>query len=276
MKTRISRIKIIVVLFFVALAVISVFLLRRTSLGKVAVWQRQASPGQLSAAHAFLENNCAACHTPVKGVEAANCIVCHANNEDLLALQPSAFHANIQSCSECHLEHQGVNRRPTWMDHVALARIGLRELGADSTDGEKRQTRDQLVTWIRQHDASANARAAHPEITATEMTLDCASCHSNKDPHFKFLGQKCAECHGTTKWTITSFLHPSPRSTSCAQCHQAPPSHYMMHFEMVDKKIAAQGQGNGCCEGVQVNQCYRCHQIDSWNNIKGFGWYKHH
>jgi hypothetical protein len=278
MKTRITRNRIIVVLFFVALAIISVFLLRRTSLGKVAVWQQQVSPGRLSAGHAFLETNCTACHTPIKGVEAANCVVCHANNEALLARQPSAFHSSIQSCSECHLEHQGVNRRPTWMDHAALARIGLRELNADQADGEKRQKRDQLVKWIRQHDASESARAAHPEVTATEMTLDCASCHSNKDPHFKLFGQDCAECHGTTKWTIAGFVHPSSRSTDCAQCHQAPPSHYMMHFEMVDKRIAAQDntKGNACCEGVQVNQCYRCHQTDSWNNIKGFGWYKHH
>ena len=278
MNPRITRSKIIVVLFFVALAVISVFLLRRTSLGKVAVWQQQVSPGRLSAAHAFLENNCTACHVPFKGVEAANCVSCHANNEALLARQPSAFHASIQSCSECHLEHQGVNRRPVLMDHPALARIGLRELDADQADGEKRQTRAQLRTWIRQHEASESARAAHPEITATEMTLDCSSCHSNKDPHFKLLGQDCAECHGTAKWTIANFIHPSPRSTDCAQCHQAPPSHYMMHFEMVDKKIAAQdnSKGNACCEGVQVNQCYRCHQTDSWNNIKGVGWYKHH
>jgi hypothetical protein len=245
---------------------------------QAVTWQRQVSPGRLSAAHAFVENNCVACHTPVKGVEAGNCVVCHVNNEDLLARQPSAFHAHVQSCSQCHIEHQGPNRRPTKMDHLALARFGLRELGADQADGEKRQTRDQLVTWIRQHDASESARAAHPEITATEMTLDCASCHSNKDPHFKLLGQNCAECHGTTKWTITSFVHPSPRSTSCAQCHQAPPSHYMMHFEMVDKMVAGKANtpGNPCCVDVQVNQCYRCHQTDSWNDIKGVGWYKHH
>ena len=46
---------------------------------KVAA-QRAVSPGRLSKAHAFLENNCAACHTPLKGVEAKNCIVCHAKH----------------------------------------------------------------------------------------------------------------------------------------------------------------------------------------------------
>jgi mono/diheme cytochrome c family protein len=35
---------------------------------KIAV-QRAVSPGDLSLRHAFLENNCAACHTPAKGAE---------------------------------------------------------------------------------------------------------------------------------------------------------------------------------------------------------------
>ena len=37
------------------------------------------NPGPISEAHAFLENNCAACHTPFRGVEDANCVVCHAS-----------------------------------------------------------------------------------------------------------------------------------------------------------------------------------------------------
>ena len=44
------------------LALVLVTLLRTTSLGDAVTWQRQASPGRLSAAHGFLENNCAACH----------------------------------------------------------------------------------------------------------------------------------------------------------------------------------------------------------------------
>ena len=46
--------------------------------------QRAVRPGELSQPHAFLENNCAACHTAVKGVEAKNCIVCHADNTAIL------------------------------------------------------------------------------------------------------------------------------------------------------------------------------------------------
>lgn len=269
--------KWIVIIFVLSAAVVLGGFLHQRGLVRSAVWLRQVSPGQLSAAHASLENNCAACHTPVKGVEAVNCVACHANNEALLRRQTTAFHAHIQSCSQCHLEHEGANRRPTQMDHLALARFGLRELN-DVADSERRQVRGQLLGWIRQHRTGAGPETGHRSITPEEMILDCASCHSNQDKHFKLFGQDCAQCHATTQWVIAEFQHPSPRSTDCAQCHQAPPSHYMEHFEMVDKTVAgkANAPGNPCCADVQVNQCYRCHQTNAWNDIKGVGWYKHH
>ena len=245
---------------------------------QAAIWQRQVSPGRLSAAHVFLENNCGMCHTPVKGVEPESCIVCHANNAALLQLQPTAFHAEIGTCSICHVEHQGTNRRPTKMNHLALARFGLRELNEDTQDSERRRLRGQILGWLMRYRAGEVPEAGQRRVAPEEMMLDCARCHSNQDKHMKLFGQDCAECHTTAQWTVAEFQHPSPRSTSCAQCHQPPPSHYMMHFEMVDKSVARKANvpGNPCCADVQVNQCYRCHQTNSWNDIKGAGWYKHH
>jgi hypothetical protein len=48
-----------------------------------------------------------------------------------------------------------------------------------------------------------------------------------------------------------------------------PPSHTMMHFQMVSAKVARQ-------PAARVYQCFLCHQTTSWNDIKGVGWYKHH
>ena len=103
---------------------LAVALARWTGLGKASAWQRLASPGRLSAAHAFLEDSCASCHTPGRGPEPANCIACHASDEALLGRQATAFHAGIGSCRECHPEHRGGDRRPTVMDHDALAEVG--------------------------------------------------------------------------------------------------------------------------------------------------------
>lgn len=227
-------------------------------------WESQVAPGKLSAAHATLETNCASCHTAVKGVDDAKCISCHGDNKALLGRQPTAFHANVGNCASCHIEHQGKEANLRVMDHKTLAQIGQRLLSKEKNDVNQQK--------------SLLLPADHPLLSALEATLDCASCHSTKDKHLGLFGKNCASCHATTQWTIPKFQHPSVLSISCAQCHQAPPSHYMMHFEMVSKKIAARSNenGKGCCDGVVVSQCYSCHKTTSWNDIQGVGFYKHH
>jgi hypothetical protein len=221
--------------------------------GSVAVpgWQFMINPGNLSAKHQFLATQCEACHTPYAGVTADKCIVCHANNQLLLAKQPTAFHAGIGMCPGCHVEHLGVTPRPITMDHVVLARIGVRKAsGAPQVE-------------------LSTLPVAHPHIQPEEMALDCATCHANQDPHRMLFGRDCASCHATSAWHIPEFRHPSLLSMDCAQCHQAPPSHYMEHFRMVSMTVAG-------IEHADVSQCFLCHKTNAWNDIRGVGWYKHH
>jgi len=82
-------------------------------------WQQLTSPGPLSKAHAFIGNNCAACHSPVAGVTRAKCVTCHANEADLLERQPTAFHVGISECAACRYEHVAGIERPIHMDHAA-------------------------------------------------------------------------------------------------------------------------------------------------------------
>ena len=237
---------------------------RAQRLLSTATWQHMASPGDLSKAHAFLENNCAACHTPTRSVLAQNCIVCHANNQALLQRQPTAFHANITECAACHIEHQGRVATATQMDHVALAHIGCKMLEGASSPSRPDMAKVQY--WLER--TAPSARPANHRA-AEEALLNCAACHSTKDKHLGLFGTDCAACHTTTAWTIPEFRHPSAASQSCAQCHQAPPSHYMEHFRMISMKVARQ-------EHADVSQCFLCHQTTSWNDIKGVGYYKHH
>ena len=232
-----------------------------SSWSKASTWQNMSSPGPLSGAHAFLKDNCAACHTPSKGAVGINCISCHANNAALLQRQPTSFHADITACAPCHVEHLG-GLAPTRMDHAALAHIGLSQLESvklfrsDSRRIQRRMNESRPLT------ENAN-------ITPLEATLNCAACHATKDRHRGNFGSDCASCHGVTKWTIPEYRHPSPNSQDCAQCHQAPPSHSMMHFKMVSASVARQPD-------AKVSECYKCHQTTVWNDIKGVGWYKHH
>lgn len=227
-------------------------------------WQRMVMPGDLSGPHAFLDTNCAACHTPVKGVEAANCIVCHADDRVLQGMA-TAFHAEIGACAPCHLEHQGGGSRTTRMDHVLLARVGLQQLEREA--GQAGQDAARLGRWLADSAATPESWPAH--LQSEERLLDCAACHQTSQPHRDFFGMDCAQCHATGQWSIADFRHPSPSSKSCAQCHQAPPSHYMEHFKMVSMKTSG-------VEEAEVEQCFLCHQSTSWNDIQGVGFYKHH
>lgn len=260
-----------IVLLPVVLGTGLVVLARRTSLGRASTWQRQASPGPLSAAHSFLENDCAACHTPVKGPEPAQCIACHVNDVALLQRQPTAFHGQVGSCRECHLEHGGVGHLPTLMDHDALVRIALRPAPTNERGAAgAQQLREQLASWINQSEhTDGPASRGNTHLPSREAALDCSACHGTKDRHSGYFGRDCTECHGTAAWTIAEFRHPSPRNTECAQCHRPPPSHGMEHFRTVSAKVARQ-------PAARVDQCFLCHQTTSWNDIRGLGYYKHH
>ena len=247
----------------IAIAVVggitTVVALYHSGSSSVPGWQSFFQPGALSVKHAFLGDKCEACHTPIRGVEATACITCHFTAAADLGKQPTAFHANIQDCRGCHVEHQGATR-PTKIDHAALLRIGSHlAVGTAGHPGVSRQMVNDMAAFL----------GVRVSQSAEKNGLGCASCHSNRDPHRELFGRDCAGCHDTATWRIAGFLHPSPTSRDCAQCHQAPPGHYMMHFEMVSKTVARQ-------EHAQVNQCFLCHRTNSWNDIKGIGWYKHH
>jgi hypothetical protein len=218
-------------------------------------WKYGFEPGKLSKSHSFLSNQCTTCHSAGRGVTTVGCVSCHANNELLLKRQPTAFHANVTSCKECHREHQGGLKPPLLMDHEALARIGVRLL---KNETGKVLTKNELkLVRMNSHDS-------HPT-----SKLNCVNCHSNQDVHQQLFGTSCISCHSTTSWRIEAYKHPSVNDRQCMQCHQPPPSHSMGHFTMISMKIAGQ-------EHAQVQQCFLCHRTTSWNDIQGVGWYKHH
>lgn len=244
----------------------------------VPLWAAAASPGPLSAAHDFLGARCESCHVPTRGVEAAPCLTCHATAAPDLVTRPStAFHASIGECGGCHVEHQGRGRRPVGMDHAVLVAAGharaaeasARDARADGEGVEHSLARLREALGGSFADLGGAAPGPRDLPPREANLLDCAGCHANRDPHRTLLGRDCWGCHTTAAWTVGGFRHPSPRSRDCAQCHQAPPSHYMMHFEMMDRTIAGQ-------EHARVEQCFLCHRTDAWNNIRGVGWYKHH
>lgn len=223
-------------------------------------WGKAFEPAPLSAAHAFLSDKCETCHTPIRGVEARACVSCHSTNATTLGKQSTAFHFASVDCRGCHAEHRG-RARPTRMDHQQLLRSGSRDT-ADAARNDVGPLHEIFVDFRK-------LVGSEQLSTRDAAKLDCAGCHSNRDPHQGLLGRDCANCHNSSTWRVSGYAHPSPSSKDCAQCHQAPPSHYMEHFSMVSQPIAKQ-------EHAKVNECFLCHRTNSFNDVKGAGWYKHH
>lgn len=224
-------------------------------------WAAFVNPGPLSVKHEFLADRCEACHTPHQGSPADKCIACHAASEPLLAKQSTRFHGEVGECAACHMEHLGREHLPVVMSHGAL-------VGAAGRAARAERAVDSAAI-LQALGLSARAVPPHARIAPAELALNCNACHSNQDPHRGLMGMSCASCHATTAWTIPEYRHPSSLSTDCASCHQAPPSHFMEHFSMVSMKVVG-------LEHAEVSQCFLCHKTNSWNDIKGVGWYKHH
>lgn len=225
-------------------------------------WALSVQPGELSKFHSKLENSCNECHAPYRGVIREQCVTCHAAQSEILKKQNTSFHGSITSCTGCHFEHQGKDASITTMDHTHLALVATEMLRSSSasTQNSGLAIASTLAT---------ERKGYHGPDAALEKALNCATCHENQDPHRSLFGTDCSSCHETVTWNIKSYRHPRPTSRDCSQCHQGPPSHYMMHFKMISERVAG-------VEHTQVNDCFVCHQTTAWNDIKGVGWYKHH
>ncbi len=219
-------------------------------------------PGKLSKFHANIEQNCNQCHVPYLGVIRDRCVVCHAAPTELLEKQNTTFHSSITSCTGCHFEHQGRDASITKMDHTHFALVA-REMSKNGNLNSQNMKFENILI------PESARKSYHGTDFALEKTLNCVSCHANQDKHRSLFGNDCSSCHNTSDWTISSFSHPPSTNRDCSQCHQAPPSHYMMHFKMISMKVAG-------VEHAEVNQCYLCHQTTVWNDIRGVGYYKHH
>ncbi len=227
---------------------------------QAATWQYLTLPGELSAAHASLEKDCAACHSAFGGISEADCIGCHALDERLLNWPETIFHADLGNCTGCHPEHLGRNTPPTVMDHVRLSRYILDQLqNSGPTQGEQRALAGQIAMWLR-HQADTGAPSPQlPHARPEEAILNCYACHANSDIHAELFGRDCVACHRTDAWNIPGYRHPPGRSIDCFECHKAPKSHFKGHF----KKMPG-----------RVGDCYMCHRTPSWKDIGHPPWYR--
>ena len=198
---------------------------------------QMVSPGDLIPAHAALQDDCFACHSPLKGASAARCISCHVVADIGLrttkgaAIPPSvlrsAFHQALiePDCMACHGDHPGMmlpKATSVRFDHALL---------------------------------KADARAR------------CQSCHrAPGDDLHRGQNLPCANCHQPPRSKPATFVHDRyfrldrDHNASCATCH--PGGNYKRYtcygcHEHDPARILAEHRE----EGIRnIDNCVRCHR----------------
>lgn len=203
------------------------------------------APGALIPAHAELQQDCFACHVPLRGASSSRCVTCHVparigiTKTKGLPIRSStnmpAFHAELREadCMACHTDHAAIlltRPKPRKFDHGLLK----------------------------------------PDIAGR-----CASCHVKpKDDLHAKITSGCAQCHATSGWKPATFAHDryfkldAHHNVACVTCHKGNQfktyTCYGCHEHQPAHIIAKHAE-----EGIRnVENCIRCHRSASGENGK--------
>ncbi|MHC4955572.1 MAG: cytochrome c3 family protein [Planctomycetota bacterium] len=144
------------------------------------------SNGDVAAAHAIFEADCARCHVgEFRAVEDASCRACHsmaAHAPDEKVVEPA--------CARCHRDHRGRGGLAVVGDvHCNGCHESHRAyVDMDSHLDFEVEPRDQYLRFDHQ---------AHLDPKLLEGPLECASCHEPEEEGFRALSfdHHCAKCH---------------------------------------------------------------------------------
>jgi hypothetical protein len=209
-------------------------------------------PGPVIQAHADVEDDCAACHSPFdREAEDGLCLECHAEVEED-RVSKTGFHFRAPGvyetpCRSCHTDHGGRNAdvvglNPALFDH-------------EHTDYTLRGAHGVL-----------DCAQCHADEKHRDAPSDCVGCHREDDRHRTALGETCGDCHTEASWAEARFEHAETDfplegahvDVRCASCH-------------ADERYEATPSDCGSCHRLDdVHQgrfgtaCETCHSASAW------------
>ena len=175
------------------------------------------SNGPLSSAHATLENDCAACHTPFGKVTSDACSTCHEKYGDELGVYSFASHfvyrsndfqriqahENETECAACHTEHLGRDAQITRLEDARC--LSCHPYGSFNRDHPAFELAegpdDDALAFTHTHHTN--------EVMLREGLLDveraCLYCHNPQADGKSFepldFDRHCDACHLTATTT---------------------------------------------------------------------------
>ena len=250
------------------------------------------NPGELTAGHQHLKNNCSACHTPFSGISNTKCIACHnpANiGKDSTGKLDSSkqkllFHQGLmeQSCSSCHTDHKGI--APT----VSLSNFNHQQLSSavfnncnschnKPVDSLHQSLSNSCINCHNTQDWKLNVVFNHDMIQGADKN-NCAACHQKPNDNFhQSTSANCSQCHSNNKWLPSSFDHSAyfrldaNHQTTCNTCHTNNNykvyTCYSCHEHSPSNTIAKHNE-----EGIyNISNCASCHKSGSEHDINRNG-----
>jgi hypothetical protein len=214
-------------------------------------------PGEVSKAHADLEEQCASCHDRSDRTRQTSlCLACH---KDIAAdvKARGGFHGRLPNistgeCKACHSEHLGRDAN--------IVRLVASSFDHGGTDFKLEGAHVAL--------GCEACHAAGKPYRAAPGT--CGECHRRDDVHQGGLGANCASCHATVSWRNARFDHGKTRfplraahqQVSCAACHIAG------KFRGTPLRCSDCHTPDDVHAGSRGNDCAQCHVESGWKNSR--------
>jgi hypothetical protein len=228
-----------------------------SQLASAASLEKLLMPGEVSDAHAKLEENCSNCHDRSDRTrQTALCLDCH---KEVAAdvTQKKGMHGRLPNigsgeCKACHSEHLGrkadiVKLLPAAFDHRNT------DFPLDGAHG--------ALTCESCHVTGKPFR---------ETSSTCGSCHKAADVHRGGLGGGCGSCHTTLSWSGARFDHnktkfpllATHRETACAACHIAG------RYKDTPQRCSACHAPDDVHRGARGDNCTECHSETGWKTTR--------
>ena len=190
------------------------------------------SNGPLSSAHATLEADCAACHTPFGELESASCEACHEKYGDELGVFSFASHYLYRSgdfqrirtvehetpCAGCHTEHLGREAQITRIDdHQCLSCHAASSFNREHPDFELASAPDSdTLAFTHIH----HTREVMEREGLQDIEQACLFCHNPRPDGTSFepldFDRHCDACHLKAATTTARLQIAGPEGPGVA------------------------------------------------------------
>ena len=219
-----------------AAAAVAVAAIYAASAGRSKIYMN----GPLSSKHAAMEQDCAKCHTPWKGITDKGCASCHGDKRHTPGRKTGKENPDAGGCPSCHVEHKGrfrnirlVKNEKCLICHKSEAHPGRKKSAADKHNpadfgvdcakchvGVKHPAGIDLSTEFVGLGRKGFSHAKH--LQRDNIASDnCDMCHEKSDASGPFkmasLENACGACH--SMYGGDGNKKPASVSENCPACH---------------------------------------------------------